>query len=56
MSFALYIVGFVIMIGGLIYGATILHMPAHWIAVFAIVLLGLAVMKGVASTRSKDPS
>jgi hypothetical protein len=56
MSFALYIVGFLIMIGGLIYGATILHMPAHWIAVLAIVLVGLAVIKGVATTRSKDPS
>ena len=56
MSFALYIDGFVIMIGGLIYATTILHVPPHWIAVLSIVLLGLAVMKGVMSTRSKDPS
>ena len=29
---------------------------AHWIAVGAIVLLGLAILKGVQATRGKDPS
>ena len=43
MSFGIYIVGFLILIGGLIYGAVILHIAAHWIAVGAIVLLGLAI-------------
>ena len=56
MSFSIYIVGFLTMIGGLIYGAAILHLPAHWIAVGAIVLLGLAILKGVQATRQKDPS
>ncbi len=56
MSFAIYIVGFLILIGGLIYGAVILHMAPHWIAVGAIVLFGLAILKGVQSTRGKDPS
>ncbi len=56
MSFGLYIVGFLILIGGLIYGAVIVHMPAHWIVVGAIVLFGLAVLKGVQATRGKDPS
>ena len=56
MSFGIYIVGFLILIGGLIYGAVILHVPPHWIAVGAIVLVGLAVVKGVQATRGKDPS
>ena len=56
MSFSIYIVGFLILIGGLIWGAAILHLPAHWIAVGAIVLLGLAILKGVQATRTKDPS
>ena len=38
MSFAIYITGFVILIGGLIYGAVILHVAPRWIAVGAIVL------------------
>ena len=41
MSFGLYAIGYAIMIGGLIYAAHLVHMPAHWIAVGAIVLLGL---------------
>lgn len=56
MSFGIYLLGFFILIGGLIYGAALLHVPAHWIAVGAIVLLGLAILKGVQSTRGKDSS
>jgi hypothetical protein len=56
MSFGIYIAGFLVLIGGLIYGAVLLHMPTHWIAVGAIVLLGLAILKGVQATRAKDPA
>jgi hypothetical protein len=55
MSFGIYSIGFAIMIGGLIYGGYLLHVPAHWIAVGAIVLLGVGILKGVTTTRSKDP-
>jgi len=54
MSFGLYAIGFVIMIGGLIYGAHLMHMPAHWIAVGAIVLLGVGILSGVKATRQRD--
>ena len=54
MSFGLYSIGFVLMIGGLIYGAHLLHVPAHWIVVGAIVLLGMGILKGVKATRQKD--
>ena len=56
MSFWIYLVGFLTVIGGLVYGAAILHVPARWIAVGAMVLLGLAILKGVQATRGKDPS
>jgi hypothetical protein len=56
MSLIIYLIGFLILIGGLIYGAAILHVAPHWIAVGAIVLLGLAILKGVQATRGKDPS
>jgi hypothetical protein len=55
MSFALYSIGFAIVIGGLIYGAYLLHVPAHWIAVLAVVLLGMGIISGVKATRQKDP-
>jgi len=56
MSFGLYSIGFVLVIVGLIYGAHLMHVPAHWIAVGAIVLLGLGVLTGVKATRQKDSS
>jgi uncharacterized membrane protein len=56
MSFGLYAVGFVILIGGLIYGAYLVHMPVHWIVVGAIVLLGVGILSGVKATRQKDPA
>ena len=56
MSFGLYSIGFVLVIAGLIYGAHLMHIPAHWIAVGAIVLLGLGVLTGVKATRQKDRS
>ncbi|MGA2475784.1 MAG: hypothetical protein ABSC21_14330 [Terriglobia bacterium] len=55
MSFGIYSIGFVLVIGGLIYGAYLMHVPAHWIAVGAIVLLGLGILTGVKATRQKDP-
>jgi hypothetical protein len=56
MSFGLYAIGYAIVIGGLIYAAILLHIPAHWIAVGAVVLAGLGILTGVKATRQKDPS
>ncbi len=55
MSFGLYIIGFLIVIGGMVWGAIVLHVPAHWIAIGVIIMLGLAILKGVTATRHKDP-
>jgi hypothetical protein len=56
MSFGLYSIGFAILIGGLIYAAYLVHMPVHWIAVGAVVLLGAGILSGVKATRQKDPA
>jgi hypothetical protein len=56
MSFGLYLVGFVVLIGGLIYGASILHIATHWIVVGTLVLLGMGILTGVKATRQKDSS
>ena len=56
MSFGIYSIGLVLVIGGLIYGAYLMHVPAHWIVVGAIVLLGLGILTGVKATRQKDPA
>ena len=54
MSFAIYAAGYVLVIGGLIYGAHLMHVPIHWIVVGAIVLLGIGILSGVKATRQKD--
>lgn len=56
MSFAIYVVGIIILIGGLIYGAVLMNVPTQWIAVGAIIMLGLSVLLGVVNTRQKDPA
>jgi hypothetical protein len=55
MSFGIYASGFAILISGLVYAAYLVHMPAHWIVVGAIVLLGVGILTGVMATRQKDP-
>jgi len=54
MSFGIYAIGYAIVICGLIYAATLMHVPTHWIVAGAIVLLGLGVLSGVKATRQKD--
>jgi hypothetical protein len=54
MSFGLYAIGFAVIVIGLIYGAILMHVPGQWIAVGAIVLLGVGILTGVKATRQKD--
>jgi uncharacterized membrane protein len=54
MSFRLYAAGFAIMIGGLAYAAFLVHMPAHWIVVGTVILIGVGILSGVKATRQKD--
>ena len=56
MSYFLYVVGYMIVIGGLIYGAILLHVPTQWIVVGSVVLLGIAILTGVKATRQKYSS
>jgi hypothetical protein len=39
-----------------VYGAYLMHIPTHWIAVGAIVLLGVGILSGVKATRQRDSS
>jgi hypothetical protein len=56
MSFGLYSAGFAILIAGLAYGAHLAHMPMHWIAVCAIIMIGIGILSAVKATRQKDAS
>jgi cadmium resistance protein CadD (predicted permease) len=54
MSFGIYLTGFVVVIAGLIYGASLMHIPTHWIVVGGLVLVGIGILTGVIATRQKD--
>ena len=54
MSFGIYAAGFAILIAGLAYAAHLVHLPAQWIAVGAIIMIGVGILSGVKATRQKD--
>ena len=56
MSFGLYIAGFIILIIGLAIGANMMHVPAQWIGVGVVILIGLGILTGVSKTKQRDPS
>lgn len=55
MTFALYVIGFIILIAGVAWGLTAAGVAQTWVMVVAVVLLGLGIATGAARTRSKDP-
>jgi hypothetical protein len=55
-SMAIWVIGFVILIGGLAYGASMAGMSPQWIAVCSVVLVGIGIVMGVSKTRTKDVS
>lgn len=55
-SLAIWIIGFIVLIGGLAYGASLAGMSPQWIGVMAVVLAGIGIVMGVSRTRTKDVS
>ena len=55
-SFGLYVIGFVVLIAGLAYGAFLMGAPPVWIGVGVVVLLGIGIISGVGRTRRPDTS
>jgi hypothetical protein len=54
-SFAIYLIGFVVLIVGLALAAYLLSVPSLWIGVGIVVLIGIGILSGVARTRRPDP-
>jgi hypothetical protein len=52
-AFALYVLGFIVLVAGLLYGALLLHVPQTWIIVGGLVLVGAGVMSAVSHTLRK---
>ncbi|GAB3657281.1 hypothetical protein [Ramlibacter alkalitolerans] len=55
MSFALYLIGFIIVIVGLAWGAMVAGVPQTYIIIGAVILFGIGILSAVKRTRPKDP-
>ena len=55
MSFALYRLGFLIFLAGVIWAAVTAGVPQVYIGIGALILLGIGIFSAVSKTRSKDP-
>jgi membrane-bound acyltransferase YfiQ involved in biofilm formation len=56
MSFAIYLVGFILLTGGVAWGLITAGVPSLYVAIACVILVGLGIISGVSKTRSKDPS
>ena len=55
-SFTTYLLGFLILIGGLALAAYLLNAPPMWIGVGVIILIGLGVLSATRRTKMRDPA
>jgi len=56
MSFGLYLIGFLIFIGGVAWALVAAGVPHLYIMIGTTILLGIGIFTGVSRTRGKDPS
>jgi hypothetical protein len=54
-SFSTYLIGFIVLIIGLAIAAYLLIGPSIWIAVGAVILIGIGILSGTSRTKAKDP-
>ncbi|HET9644541.1 MAG TPA: hypothetical protein VFP68_14580 [Burkholderiaceae bacterium] len=55
MSFALYLIGFLIFLAGVAWGLTVIGIPQTYVMIAVVILLGIGIFTGASKTRSKDP-
>ncbi len=56
MSFALFLIGLLVLVGGIAWGLSTAGLAPVYIGIACLVILGLGIMAAVSRTRSKDPS
>jgi membrane-bound acyltransferase YfiQ involved in biofilm formation len=54
MSFAIYLIGFIIFIAGVAWALMTAGVDTVYIAITSLILLGIGIMIGVSKTRTKD--
>jgi heme/copper-type cytochrome/quinol oxidase subunit 4 len=54
-SFGTYLIGFILLVVGLAVAASLLGVETTWIAVGAVVLIGIGIMTATSRTKPRDP-
>ncbi len=55
MSFLIYLIGYIILIAGLAWGAATAGVPQLYIAIAATIMIGIGIISAVTTTRRRDP-
>jgi len=55
MSFALYMIGLVLLLGGIAWGLITAGIAAIYVGIAMLIIAGIGVMMAVSRTRAKDP-
>jgi O-acetylhomoserine/O-acetylserine sulfhydrylase-like pyridoxal-dependent enzyme len=55
MSFALYLLGLAVLLGGIAWGLIAAGLAATYVAIICLVVAGIGIMMAVSRTRLKDP-
>ena len=55
-NFVVYLIGTLLVVAGLAYGASRLGVSQVWIIAGALVVIGIGIMGGIVKTRQKEPS
>jgi hypothetical protein len=56
MNFAIYMIGVILVVVALAYGAHLLGLNETWIGIGVLLILGFGIMGAVSKTRRRDPS
>lgn len=55
MSFALYLLGLAVLLGGVAWGLVAAGLAMTYVAIVCLVVAGIGIMMAVSRTRLKDP-
>jgi hypothetical protein len=54
-SFSTWLIGYFVVLVGLVMAAYMLGAPPVWIGIGAVILVGFGILKATTSNRPKDP-
>ena len=55
-NFAIYMIGSILVAGGIAFAAFQLGLDATWIWIIAVIVVGLGIMGGIKKTRKQESS